>query len=71
MMCFYLEWICILKFYWQRCSSSLSDFVYYNHMGSMAVVGMQLPSGSVESAIGWCAHDVAGSVFSYDVEVFP
>jgi hypothetical protein len=40
-------------------------------MGSMAVVGMQLPSGSVESAIGWCAHDVAGSVFSYDVEVFP
>jgi hypothetical protein len=70
-MWFYFEYSLILIRYWQHCSHSLSDFVYWNHMGSMAVVGMLLPSGSVESAIGWCAHDVDGSLFSYDVEVFP
>lgn len=39
-------------------------------MGSLALEGMSVPSGSVKPAIGWCAHDVAGSLFSYDVEVF-
>jgi hypothetical protein len=29
-----------------------------------------MPNGSVKPAIGWSAHDVAGSLFSYDVEVF-
>jgi len=57
------------KFCWQRCCHSHTNFVYYNHMGNMAVVGISL-SGSVEAAIGSFAHDVVGSLFSCDVEGF-
>jgi hypothetical protein len=55
--------------YWQH-RYSHTNFVYYNHMGNVAVVGISLLSGSVEPAIGWSAHDVVGSLFSSDVEVF-
>jgi hypothetical protein len=58
------------KFCWQHCSHSHTNFVYYNHMGNMAVVGISLLSGSVEAAIGSFAHDVVGSLFSCDVEGF-
>jgi len=58
------------KFCWQRCFPSHTDFVYYYHMGNMAVVGISLLSGSVEAAIGSFAHDVVGFLFSCDVEGF-
>lgn len=55
-------------FRWQRCFHSHTNFVYYYHVGNMAVVGISWLSGSVEAAIGSFAHDVARSLFSCDVE---